>query len=456
LKSALKRELEGAADGRLTAFCGGLQWGFELEFAGDFMTQQAVVGAGDGAGNMSIEQQMEMLLKGTDHVYSAEELKKRLMHAAASGRQLRVKLGMDPTAPDLHLGHAVVLRKMRQFQDLGHKAVLIIGDATAMIGDPTGKKKTRPVLTREEVDKNAATYFEQAGKILDMSPEKVEIRKNSEWLHQMTFVDSLKLCQKMTVARMLERDTFQERYKAGEAIYIHEFMYPLMQGWDSVMIRSDVELGGTDQTFNNLVGRDLQESEGQPPQIVMIMPILVGTRGQDKMSKSLGNYIGVSEPASEQFGKAMSIPDEVMAQWFRLVTPIPEERITSLLNPSETHPRLAKEVLGKTIVEQYHSTEDAKKAAEDFRKRFAEGEVLADTEVKRVPAGLLKDGRVGLLTLIKEIGFAPSTSEARRLVEGGGVAFAGEKVKDPKMQVEVKGGEILKVGKLRVCRLEIG
>jgi tyrosyl-tRNA synthetase len=254
---------------------------------------------------------------------------------------------------------------------------------------------------------------------------------------------------------MLERDTFQERYKAGEAIYIHEFMYPLMQGWDSVMIKSDVELGGTDQTFNNLVGRDLQESEGQPPQIVMIMPILVGTRGQEKMSKSLGNYIGVSEPASEQFGKAMSIPDEVMAQWFRLVTPIPEERITSLLNPSETHPRLAKEVLGKTIVEQYHSTEDAKKAAEDFRKRFAEGEVLADTEVKRVPGGLLKEGRVGLLTLIKEIGFAPSTSEARRLVEGGGVTFGGEKVRDPKLQVEVKGGEILKVGKLRVCKLEI-
>jgi tyrosyl-tRNA synthetase len=222
------------------------------------------------------------------------------------------------------------------------------------------------------------------------------------------------------------------------------------------MIKSDVELGGTDQTFNNLVGRDLQESEGQPPQIVMIMPILVGTRGQEKMSKSLGNYIGVSEPPSEQFGKAMSIPDEVMGQWYRLVTPIPEERITSLLNPAETHPRVAKSVLGRAIVEQYYSPEEAAKAAEDFDKRFVNKEVLADTEVKQVPAGLLKDGRVGILNLIKEIGFATSTSEARRLVEGGGVTFGGEKVKDPKVQVEVKGGEILKVGKLRVCKLEVG
>ena len=242
---------------------------------------------------LTIDQQMTLLLRGTDHVYTAEELKKRLEHAAKTGRQLRVKLGMDPTAPDLHLGHSVVLKKMRQFQDLGHKAVLIIGDATAMIGDPTGKKKTRPMLTREEVDINAQTYFTQASKILDMSPDKLEICRNSDWLHKMSFVDALKLCQKMTVARMLERDTFQERYKAGEAIYIHEFMYPLMQGWDSVMVKSDVELGGTDQTFNNLVGRDLQESEGQPPQIVMIMPILVGTDGSQKMSKSLGNYIGV-------------------------------------------------------------------------------------------------------------------------------------------------------------------
>ncbi len=405
---------------------------------------------------LSIDQQMTMLLRGTDHVYSAEELKKRLEHAARTGRQLRVKLGMDPTAPDLHLGHSVVLRKMRQFQDLGHKAVLIIGDATAMIGDPTGKKKTRPVLTPAEVEKNAATYFAQAGKLLDMSPGKIEIHKNSEWLHTMNFVDALRLLQKMTVARMLERDTFQERYKAGEPIYIHEFMYPLMQGWDSVMIKSDVELGGTDQTFNNLVGRDLQESEGQPPQIVMIMPILIGTDGVQKMSKSLGNYVGVAEPPGEQFGKTMSIPDGLMENWFRMVTPLPEDRIVSLIDPGQVHPREAKDILARSIVEQYHSAMDAEKASEDFRARFTKGEVLADTEVKTIPASLLQDGKIGLVNLIKAVGFAPSNSEARRLVENGGVTFAGAKITDPKTFVEIKGGEILKVGKLRVCKLKIG
>jgi tyrosyl-tRNA synthetase len=407
------------------------------------------------AAGMNIDQQVELLLRGTDHVYSAEDLKKRLLHAQKNGnRPLRIKLGMDPTAPDLHLGHAVVLRKMREFQDLGHKAVLIIGDATAMIGDPTGKKKTRPVLTREQVDANAKTYFAQAGKILDMTEGKVEIRYNSEWLHAMNFVDALQLCQKMTVARMLERDTFQERYKAGGAIYIHEFMYPLMQGWDSVMIKADVELGGTDQTFNNLVGRDLQESEGQAPQIVMIMPILVGTDGVQKMSKSLGNYIGVAESPTEQFGKAMSIPDELMPNWFRMVTNLPEERVMSLLNPSETHPRTAKEILGKIIVEQYHSAAEAEAAAEEFRKRFTEHQVIA-TETKTVPAAAIVGGKIGIVALLKEVGFAPSGNEARRLVEGGGVTFAGQKVTDVKTPLEVKGGEVLQVGKRRVCTIQI-
>ncbi len=408
--------------------------------------------------DLSIDQQMALLLHGTDHVYSAEELKKRLEHAAKAGgggRQLRVKLGMDPTAPDLHLGHAVVLRKMRQFQDLGHKAILIIGDATAMIGDPTGKKNTRPVLSPEQVEKNAATYFAQAGKILDMSPEKVEIHNNSEWLHKMSFVDALKLAQKMTVARMLERDTFQDRYKAGEPIYIHEFMYPLMQGWDSVMIKADVELGGTDQTFNNLVGRDLQESEGQPPQIVMIMPILVGTDGVQKMSKSLGNYIGVAEPPGEQFGKAMSIPDTIMPDWFRMTTPLPEERITSLTNPAEVHPREAKDILARLIVEQYHTPVEAEKASEDFRKRFTEGQVLADTEVKTLAASLLTDGKIGILNLIKDVGFAASTNEAKRLVEGGGVTLAGQRIADFKTPVSVNDGDILQVGKRKVCKLRI-
>jgi tyrosyl-tRNA synthetase len=404
---------------------------------------------------LPIDQQMAQLLHGTERVYSADELKKRLEHARQAGRPLRIKLGMDPTAPDLHLGHAVVLRKMRQFQDLGHKAVLIIGDATAMIGDPTGKKKTRPVLTREQVEENARTYFAQAGKILDMSPEKVEIHNNSEWLHKMSFVDALKLCQKMTVARMLERDTFQERYRAGEPIYIHEFMYPLMQGWDSVMIRSDVELGGTDQTFNNLVGRDLQESEGQPPQIVIIMPILVGTRGREKMSKSLDNYIGVAESPSNQYGKTMSIPDELMENWFRMVTPLPDARINSLINPDEVHPREAKDILARLIVEQYHTAADAEKASGDFRKRFAEGEVLEDTVVKTIASSHLADGKIGILTLLKEVGFAPSTNQAKQLVEGGAVQLDGQKISDFRTPVAIHSGQVLQAGKRKVCKLQV-
>ncbi|NNM86443.1 MAG: tyrosine--tRNA ligase [Phycisphaerales bacterium] len=399
------------------------------------------------------EQQFATLIAATDNVYTPAELKQRLIDSASANKPLRVKLGMDPTAPDLHLGHAVVLRKLRQFQDFGHKAVLIVGDFTAMIGDPTGKKKTRPVLSSEQVQQNAQTYFEQAGKILDTSPERLEIRRNSEWLAQMNFADALKLAQQMTVARMLERDTFSERHKAGEAIYIHEFMYPLMQGWDSVMVHADVELGGTDQTFNNLVGRDLQIAQGQKPQIVMIMPILTGTDGHQKMSKSLGNYVGVAEAATEQFGKTMSIPDDLMPQWFNLCTPLSADRIHSLIDPTQTHPREAKEVLGRLIVEQFHSAPAAQSAAEDFRRRFAGGELPSEIAQHVISAALLKDGRIGVLTLIKEAGFAPSTSEARRLVEGGGVIFAGRKISNPKEQLTLEGEPVLQVGKRRVCRV---
>lgn len=403
----------------------------------------------------SVDGRMAELLAGTDHVYSPADLRQLLILAEKEGRQLRIKLGMDPTAPDLHLGHAVVLRKLRQFQDMGHRAVLIIGDFTAMIGDPTGKKKTRPVLSREQIDTNAQTYFAQAGKILDTSPEKLEIRRNSEWLSAMNFADALKLAQQMTVARMLERDTFHDRHKSGEAIYIHEFMYPLMQGWDSVMIRADVELGGTDQTFNNLVGRDLQEAQGQRPQVVMIMPILVGTDGQQKMSKSLGNYVGVSESPTEQFGKTMSIPDAAMPSWFRLCTPLPEDRIVSLTDGRLTHPREAKEVLGRTIVEQFHSADAAKGAADDFRRRFSEGELPSTMALLEVDASLIIDSRIGLLNLIKAVGFAPSTSEARRLVESGAVSFAGTKVTDPKLVVSVADQPILQVGKRRVGQIAV-
>ncbi len=396
---------------------------------------------------------MQTLLRGVDKIYSAKELQDRLIKAAKEGRQLRIKLGMDPTAPDLHLGHAVVLRKLRQFQDLGHRAVLIIGDFTAMIGDPTGKKKTRPMLSAQQVQENAASYFAQAGKILDTSAEKLEIRRNSEWLSTMNFADALRLAQQMTVARMLERDTFSERYKAGEAIYIHEFMYPLMQGWDSVMIKADVELGGTDQTFNNLVGRDLQVGQGQEPQIVMIMPILSGTDGIQKMGKSLGNYVGVAEAPQEQFGKAMSIPDTLMKQWFELCTALSPQEIAVQVDGHQTHPRQAKERLARLIVEQFHSAADAEVAAEDFRRRFSDGQLPQEISTQQIDAALLKDGQSGLLALIKAVGFAPSTSEARRLVESGAVSFDGHKISDPRIQVSVSQLPILQVGKRRVCRV---
>ena len=406
-----------------------------------------------GSANDNLTDAMEKLLKGVDHLYSEAELKNRLVQAAKDRRQLRIKLGMDPTAPDLHLGHAVVLRKLRQFQDLGHRAVLIIGDFTAMIGDPTGKKKTRPVLSAQQVEENAKTYFAQAGKILDTSAEKLEIRRNSEWLSAMNFADALRLAQQMTVARMLERDTFNERYKAGEAIYIHEFMYPLMQGWDSVMIQADVELGGTDQTFNNLVGRDLQAAQGQHPQIVVIMPILCGTDGVQKMGKSLGNYVGVSESPQEQFGKVMSIPDSLMKQWFELCTALSPQEIATLADGNQTHPRQAKEYLARLIVEQFHNASDAQAAADDFRRRFSEGQLPQEIGVQEIDPALLTNGQLGLLTLIKAVGFAPSTSEARRLVESGAVSFDGNKVVDPRIQVSVSHAPILQIGKRRVCKV---
>lgn len=404
---------------------------------------------------MNVDAQAELLLADVDHVYSAVELKDRIKAAAAAGRPLRVKLGMDPTAPDLHLGHAVVLRKLRQFQDLGHKAVLIIGDFTAMIGDPTGKAKTRPVLSAKQVDENSRTYLQQAGKILDTSVDKLEIRRNSEWLSKMNFGDALRLAQQMTVARMLERDTFSQRYKTGEAIYIHEFLYPLMQGWDSVMVEADVELGGTDQTFNNLVGRDLQAGQGQSPQIVIIMEILVGTDGRQKMSKSLDNYIGVADSAVNQFGKVMSIPDALMQQWFRLCTPLSSDRIASLLDAGITHPREAKDILGRMIVEQFHSAEAAEAAAADFRLRFTDGKLPAEVEERTIASALLTEGKIGLLTLIKEVGFTNSTSEARRLVESGAVSFGGVKISDPRIHVSLDGRPILQVGKRKVCRIGV-
>ncbi len=403
-----------------------------------------------------VDEQLKTLLRGCEAVYTEQELRGKLEKSCKSGKPLRIKLGLDPSAPDIHLGHSVVLRKMRQFQDLGHKAVLIIGDYTAMIGDPTGKNKTRPVLSPDEVKANAETYFNQAGKILKMDGDAIEVTRNSDWLGKMNLSDALKMASKMTVARMLERDTFEKRYKSGVEIYLHEFMYPLLQGTDSVAIQSDLELGGTDQTFNNLVGRDLQKDAGQAPQCVMIMPILTGLDGTQKMSKSLGNYVGLTDSAKDMFGKTMSIPDSLMRQWFTLLTSRPVEEIDTLCNGDKTHPRKAKEVLAKEIVATYYDQQAADDEAEQFVKVFKQGQIREDIPEVKIPADQVQDGKIWIAKLLQMVGFAPSTSEGRRLVDGGGVTVNEQKVTDVKAQIEIKDGIILQVGKRRVAKVVTG
>jgi len=368
---------------------------------------------------------------------------------------MRVKLGMDPTAPDLTLGHTVVLRKLRQFQDFGHKAVLIIGDYTARVGDPSGRSKTRPMLTDAEVETNAATYLQQAGKVLDLSPDKLEVRHNSEWLMGMSCADVLRLMCQMTVARMLERDTFAKRQAEGKEIYLHELLYPLMQGRDSVAIESDVELGGTDQTFNNLCGRDLQRNAGQPPQIVMTMPLLIGTDGKQKMSKSLGNFVAVTDPPSEMFGKIMRIPDELIRNYFELLTDVPELRIAELIDSARHNPRDAKEVLAKTIIALYHSASDAEAAAQEFRRVHGGGMSGLPDDIPEVtvPADKLRDGMTMPVDLIVECLGEKSRGEARRLVAERGVRLNGVVIEDANAPICVKTGDILQRGKRKFVRL---
>jgi tyrosyl-tRNA synthetase len=399
---------------------------------------------------VDIAEQVALLKRGTVEVYREDELAQRLTEAAKTGRPLRAKLGMDPTAPDIHLGHTVVLRKLRQFQDLGHKAVLIIGDYTARIGDPTGQNTTRPMLTAEQIKANAQTYFEQAGKVLDMSPDKVEVRFNSEWLADLRLADVIKLTASMTVARMLERDTFELRYKKGDPIGIHEFLYPLMQGHDSVAIHSDVELGGTDQTYNNLVGRDLQRMAGQQAQIVITMPILVGLDGVQKMSKSKGNYIGVTDSPTDMFGKTMSIPDNLMDNYFALLTNVPADEIKTLVDPAKTHPKQAKVLLGKMIVEQFYDKDAADAAAAEFDKVFAQNQrpdEMPDAEVSPEPITVSK--------LLVGCGLIESGGEAKRMVKQGGVRINDEKIDDPNLEITPAEGMVVQVGKRKFARLKL-
>ena len=428
--------------------------------------------------NAQTMEQLKQLSRGTVEVFTQAELAERLEEAARSGRQMRIKLGLDPTSPDIHLGHTVVLRKMRQFQDLGHKAVLIIGDYTARIGDPTGQNTTRPMLSPEQIERNAKTYFEQAAKILDTAPGKLEVRHNSESLADLRLADVIRLAGNMTVARMLERDTFDVRYQKGEPIGVHEFLYPLMQGYDSVMVRSDVELGGTDQTFNNLVGRDLQRQSGQPPQIVITTPILVGLDGKEKMSKSKGNYVGVTDPPADMFGKIMSISDDMMENYYTLLTDLPVERIAELTNPDKTHPKEAKVLLAKTIVNQFWPKppeDDASFAgwrktlevsvadgirladftvgdfsAAEFDRVFAQGQPPSDMPEVTLPATpmMVKN----LLTTCKLV---ETGGEAKRMVQQGGVSIDGRKATDPNAEVTPRDGLVIQVGKRRFARLRV-
>ncbi len=397
-----------------------------------------------------IVEQIQLLKRGTVEIYSEAELAEKLTEAAKSPRQLRIKLGLDPTSPDIHLGHTVVLRKMRQFQDLGHKAVLIIGDYTARIGDPSGQNATRPMLSPEQIEQNAKTYFEQAGKILDTSADKLEIRYNSEWLEKLTAVEIIQLVAKKTVAQMLQRDSFKKRLRADEDIFMHEFLYPLMQGYDSVIVQSDVELGGTDQTFNNLVGRDIQRAYGQSPQIVITMPILVGLDGKEKMSKSKDNYIGVTDEPNDMFGKVMSISDDMIENYFTLLTNFETEKIAELVNPEKTHPKEAKVLLGKNIVSQFYDEAAAETAAAEFDKVFAQGKLPDD-----IPEVVIADTDISVKQLLLSCNLVETGGEAKRLAAQGGVSIDGNKVTDPNTEITPANGMIIQVGKRKFAKLKL-
>ncbi len=385
------------------------------------------------------EESLARLKAGAAHLVSEHELLAKLK----LGRPLRVKLGVDPTSPDLHLGHSLSLEKLRQFQELGHQAVLIIGDFTALIGDPTGRSSTRPPLSREEIEANAGTYREQAFKILDSA--KTELVHNSDWLGKLKFEDVIRLNSRVTLQQMLQREDFKTRIENAQPIRVHELQYPIMQGWDSVMVRADVELGGSDQLFNCLVGRDLQVEEGQPPQIVLTTPILEGLDGVKKMSKSLANYIGLTDSPADMFGKAMSVSDELMARYYLL--------LFSETIPAGTHPMEAKKSLAERLVARFHSAVEAGSARADFDQRFSKKD-LASADLP-VLDPFIEPNIVGWVVAAYQTGFgiAKSKSDARRLVEGGSVSWRGEKVMDPKAIVDPTGGGILKLDKTHAVRI---
>jgi len=398
----------------------------------------------------SLNEQMDIIKRGVVEIIPEDELVKKIEKSIKTAKPLNIKLGCDPSRPDLHIGHSVVIRKLAQFQELGHQAILIIGDFTGMIGDPSGRNATRPALTLEATRINGNSYFEQASKILHK--EKTKIVYNSDWLSKMSFEDVIKLASKYTVARMIERDDFTKRFKAGEPISVHEFLYPLAQAMDSVAIESDVELGGTDQKFNLLVGRDIQREYGMEPQVILTMPLLVGIDGVEKMSKSYDNYIGISDEPAQIFGRTLSIPDNLIYKYFELATNVSNQKLTEIksqLADGNANPRDVKRELARTLVTMYHNQEAAEIAQAEFDNIFI-NKGLPD-EIEEFNIG--ERSEINILDLIILVNFAPSKGEARRLVLQGGVSIDGEKINDAQSSISVKTGMILKVGKRKFIKL---
>jgi len=406
--------------------------------------------------DMSVDEQLDVLTTNTEEVLSEDELKKKLQKSKEENKPLKIKLGLDPSAPDIHLGHTVVLKKMREFQELGHEVICLIGDFTGRVGDPSGVSETRNQLSEKQVTENAKTYEEQVMKVLDA--DKTTIDFNSRWLKGMTFADLIELASHVTVSRMIERNDFAERLHKDQPVYVHEFFYPLMQGYDSVALKADVELGGTDQKFNLMMARDIQRAYEVEPEVAMLMPVMEGTDGTRKMSKSLDNYIGVNEDADSMFGKVMSISDDMIVPYFKYMTWEPESKIEQMaekMKEGKLNPRNAKVQLAETFVRMYHDDNAAEKARNNFETVFSRGGQPEDIEEVRIGDRLEEDGEMWIVELVRACDFASSNSEARRLIKQGAVSIDGEKITDPTANVCLmeRNGSIFRVGKRRFARL---